>query len=120
MDNQTKHTLQDEEGMRECSNLNKVAPLELSTQVSQMEPLEVEDVPKVKPSLGLFHVYAFSLGMGLIQLGWCIGGNSQTGPVFIKKYGWDPSVAKGYNTIIGSSAVLGLAIGSLLAGKVMG
>ena len=97
---------------------NKIAPLDVAP--GQMEPLEVEDVPKVKPSLGLFHVYAFSLGMGLIQLGWCIGGNSQTGPVFIKKYGWDPSVAKGYNTIIGSSAVLGLAIGSLLAGKVMG
>ena len=97
---------------------NKIAPLDVAP--GQMEPLEVEDVPKVKPSLGLFHVYAFSLGMGLIQLGWCIGGHSQTGPVFIKKFGWDPSVAKGYNTIIGSSAVLGLAIGSLLAGKVMG
>jgi hypothetical protein len=43
---------------------NKVAPLDVTQ--TQMEPFEVEDVPQVKPSLGLFHVYAFSLGMGLI------------------------------------------------------
>jgi MFS family permease len=40
--------------------------------------------------------------------------------LFIKKYGWDEEQAKNYNTIISSISVVGLAIGSIIAGKVVG
>jgi len=84
-----------------------------------MEPLEVKDVPKVKPSIGLFHWYAFSLGLGAIQVGFAIGGNSQTGPVFAKKYGWDDSNKRDNLTLVGTIAVAGLACGSILASFVI-
>ena len=40
--------------------------------------------------------------------------------MFIKKYGWTAEEANGYNTIVSSISIIGLAIGSLIAGKVLG
>jgi MFS family permease len=40
--------------------------------------------------------------------------------VFIKNYGWDLEQAKGYNTIISSISVVGLAVGSIISGKIVG
>lgn len=40
--------------------------------------------------------------------------------MFIKKYGWDLEQAKGYNTIISSISVVGLAFGSIISGKIVG
>ena len=89
---------------------------------------EKETTIEVKPSAGkddnpltaskfkLF-MYVFALGLGALQTGWAITGNTQTAPVFIEKFKWDEDEAKLYNTIISSVSIFGIAIGSLLGGK---
>lgn len=69
------------------------------------------------PSKTRLHLYGLALGIGACQTGWSLAGNAQTAPVFIEKFGWEHEEAKHYNTLISSISVLGLAIGSLAAGK---
>jgi MFS family permease len=68
------------------------------------------------PTLAKLHFYVFTCGLGALQTGWAITGNTQTAPVFIVKFGWDEDEAKIYNTLISSVSILGIAIGSLLGG----
>lgn len=62
-------------------------------------------------------IYLIAVGIGSFQTGWAICGNSQTAQILIAKFGWDKTQAQTYNSIINSSAILGLAIGSMTAGK---
>lgn len=70
----------------------------------------------IVPTLAYLHFYVFVCGLGALQTGWAITGNTQTAPVFIVKFGWDDDEQKIYNTLISSVSILGIAIGSLFGG----
>ena len=47
------------------------------------------------------------------------GGNTQTAQVFEAKLGWDKQEFMLYNTMITSAAIIGVAVGSIAAGKII-
>jgi MFS family permease len=67
----------------------------------------------------MLYFYVFAVALGTFQTGWAIFGNTQTAPVFIQKFGWNPSQAKLYTTLISNASIVGLFVGSLLGGKVI-
>lgn len=67
----------------------------------------------------MLYFYAISIALGTFQTGWAIFGNTQTAPVFIKKFGWNSDQSKIYITLISNSSIVGLFIGSLLGGKIV-
>jgi MFS family permease len=80
------------------------------------DPGVKKDGEELVATLVKLHFYVFTCGLGALQTGWAITGNTQTAPVFIVKFGWDEDEAKIYNTLISSVSILGIAIGSLLGG----
>mmetsp|Transcript_2630 Transcript_2630/g.4395 ORF Transcript_2630/g.4395 Transcript_2630/m.4395 type:complete len:148 (+) Transcript_2630:3-446(+) len=62
-------------------------------------------------------IYTFMLGLGNMQSGFAISGNNQTAPVIKTKFGWTDDQAVLNNTLISSSAILGVVVGALLGGK---
>lgn len=79
----------------------------------------VAEDPHLIPNKEQLHLYALALGLGAMQIGWSLCGNTQTAPILIKKFGWDIEEAKLWNTIISSSSILGLTIGTFAAGVVI-
>ena len=63
--------------------------------------------------------YTTVYGIGTFQCAWCIVGNAQTTKVFETKLGWDKDETILYNTIISSSAIIGLAIGCIFGGGLL-
>jgi facilitated trehalose transporter len=61
--------------------------------------------------------FTFVIGLGNIQAGFAISGNNQTAPVIKAKFGWTRDEATLYNTIISSSAIFGIVVGSLVGGN---
>jgi len=82
----------------------------------QSKPSEVAQ-PQVRMSI-LF-LYVLALSPGLLQTAWALCGNTHTAGVFAVKFGWDENQAMFWNSMINSSAVFGLMIGSLFGGKLI-
>ena len=59
------------------------------------------------------------LGFGTWQTTFAVVGNTNTTAVFEAKFGWDEYETILYNTIISSSAIVGLAVGSFLGGPLI-
>jgi len=64
--------------------------------------------------------YTFAVSLGTIQTAWTIAGNTATAPVLICQFGWNTEQAIRYNTLINTSAMVGLTVGSLTAGYSVG
>ena len=66
---------------------------------------------------GFLQFYTFVLGLGVFQTSMSFAGTTQTIPIIAAKFNWDHEDVKFYNTIITSSGIFGLSMGSLLGGK---
>ena len=62
-------------------------------------------------------MYTLLVGFGNLQAGFAIAGNNQVAPVIKIKFGWSKDDATLYNTMISSSAIIGVVIGALAGGK---
>ena len=69
--------------------------------------------------MGYILFYTISLSLSAWQFSWAIAGNAQTTPVFEAKFGWTEDETILYNTIISSSGVVGLTIGSFMGGRLL-
>ena len=69
--------------------------------------------------MSVLWLYVLALSFGSLQTGWALCGNTQTAGIFASKFGWDENQAMFWNSVINSSAVLGLLFGSLLGGKMI-
>ena len=69
--------------------------------------------------MGYILWYTVSLSLCAWQFSWAIAGNTQTTPVFAAKFGWTEDETIRYNTIISSSGVVGLTIGSFMGGRLL-
>ena len=75
------------------------------------------DLDRLVPNMPQLILFLIACGIGSFQTGWALCGNSQTAQILIAQFGWDKAEAQRYNSMINSSAVLGLAIGSFSAGR---
>ena len=69
--------------------------------------------------MGYTMCYVLCHALGVFYISFALAGNAQTTTVFEAKFGWNEEETVLYNTIISSSAIVGLAIGSFLAGPLM-
>lgn len=65
----------------------------------------------------MFYLYVFTIGLGVFEFGWAEFGNTQTAPVLVAKFNWSVEEGRLYNTLISNASLVGLLVGSLLAGK---
>ena len=63
------------------------------------------------------YFYTFCLGVGVMQTAWVLTGNVHTAETFIEMFEWNETQAQMYNTLITTSGILGMAIGTLLSTK---
>ena len=70
----------------------------------------------LKVNLGYVISYVLCNGIGVFYSSFSLAGNAQTTTIFEAKFGWSKDETILYNTIITSSAIVGLLIGSLLGG----
>ena len=63
--------------------------------------------------------YVFCYALGIMHVAWAMTGNAQTTTVFEAKFGWNKDETILYNTMISSSAIVGLAIGCFAAGHLI-
>ena len=63
--------------------------------------------------------YVLCYAIGVNYTTFALAGNAQTTTVFEAKFGWTKDETIIYNTIISSSAIVGLAIGSFLGGPLI-
>lgn len=75
---------------------------------------KVEDL---KPNMVFLTFYTIVMGLGTLQSSWTIAGNASTAPILITQFGWDKEEAVHFNSLINITAMLGMAIGSLVAGN---
>ena len=66
--------------------------------------------------MGYVISYVLCNGIGVFHTSFCLAGNAQTTTIFEAKFGWSEDETILYNTIISSSAIVGLLIGSFLGG----
>ena len=69
--------------------------------------------------MGYSMAYVLCHAPGVLNLTFALAGNAQTTTVFEAKFGWNEQETVLYNTIISSSAIVGLAIGSFVAGPLI-
>ena len=62
-------------------------------------------------------LYVSALGIGVLQTTMVFTANSQTPPIFAAKFGWTEEQTKLNNSIISTSGVVGMALGSIFGGK---
>jgi len=74
------------------------------------------DGPELEVNQMFLQFYCFVLGLGVWQTSMSFVGMTQTIPLVAEKFGWGDEI-KFYNTIITSSGIFGLSMGSLLGGK---
>ena len=63
--------------------------------------------------------YLSCYALGVWYCTFALSGNAQTTPIFEAKFGWTEDETTLYNTIISSSAIVGLTIGSFLGGPLI-
>ena len=81
------------------------------------ERTDVSHLLKVNMWYTMSYVLCYALGVNYSTF--ALAGNAQTTKVFEAKFGWDEYETILYNTIISSSAIVGLAIGSFLGGPLI-
>lgn len=69
--------------------------------------------------MGYIFAYLGCYAFGVSYTAFAISGNAQTTDVFKAKFAWDKNETILYNTIISSSAVVGIAVGSFAAGPLI-
>ena len=72
---------------------------------------------ELKPNMCFLYAYALALGVGVLQTTMVFTANTQTTPIFQAKFGWTEAETKFNNTIITTSGVIGMALGSVFGGK---
>lgn len=70
-------------------------------------------------NMGYLFSYALCFGFGTWHTTFAIAGAGSTTAIFEAKFGWSKDDTILYNTIISTSAVIGLAIGSFLGGSLI-
>ena len=61
--------------------------------------------------------YTFCLGVGVLQTSFGFNGNTVITPVFQAKFGWTDDETIFNNTLISTSSIIGMMVGSLVGGK---
>ena len=84
---------------------------------SEMEEIENNVEEKLVTNFCSLYFYQFCLGIGVLQTAWVLTGNVHTIEPFIEMFDWDETDARIYNTLITTSGVLGMAIGTLLSSR---
>ena len=79
----------------------------------------MEIIQNLKPNLCFLHFYGFALGVGTWQTSWALVGNTQTTSIFEAKFEWSKDETKFYNSLISTSGVFGLFVGSMVGGKLI-
>ena len=74
---------------------------------------------KLVPNKTFLRGYAFTLGLGSMQLPFAMTGGASLADIYQSFFGWSEDELVFWNTVISSSAVVGLIIGSLLGGKLI-
>ena len=69
--------------------------------------------------MGYMTAYVACYALGVWYTTFALTGNSQTTDIFKAKFEWDKDETILYNTIISSSAIVGLAIGSFMGGPLI-
>ena len=96
----------------------KSEPKEEDASLKKAEKV-IDSSDKLTVNMPYVIAYTTVYGIGTFQCAWCISGNSQTTKVFEAKLGWDKDETILYNTIISSSAIIGLAIGCIFGGGLL-
>ena len=81
------------------------------------ERVDVSHLIEVNMGYTICYVLCYALGVNYTTF--AMAGNAQTTTVFEAKFGWNAEETMIYNTIISSSAIVGLAIGSFLGGPLI-
>ena len=63
--------------------------------------------------------YAFTLGMGVMQLPFALTGASSMADIYQSFFNWSEDELTFWNSFIGTMAVFGLMVGSLLGGRLI-
>jgi len=83
---------------------------------------EGEVEPEFRPKDNMNYLVKYNLYLALLcaPAGFALVGNNQVSPIIAAKLDWTQGQADLYNTIMSSCGILGLVLGSLLAGKFVG
>ena len=80
------------------------------------EAIVVEEAPMKKCNVATFMA---AIMMGGFHVGFAIGCANQLATLFDVKYGWDESQQSLYQSLIGSSVLVGMASGAMIGGKII-
>ena len=84
---------------------------------SSSERVDVSHLLQVNMCYAMSYVACYAIGVW--HTTFALAGNSQTTSIFEAKFGWNEDETILYNTIISSSASVGLAIGSFMGGPMI-
>ena len=70
-------------------------------------------------NIGYLVWFTLTWGLGTWHCTFALAGNTNTTTIFEAKFGWDKDEAIFYNTIISTSAILGLSVGSFLGASLL-
>ena len=73
----------------------------------------------LKVNLGYVISYVLCNGIGVFYSSFALAGNTQTTTIFEAKFGWSEDETILFNTIISSSAIIGIFVGSQLGGHII-
>ena len=85
-------------------------------ETQQAEKAENQE-DKLKLNYPFIIGYTFCLGIGVLQTAFSLNGNTVVTPIFQAKFGWSDQETIFNNTLISTSAIVGMALGSLVGGK---
>lgn len=74
---------------------------------------------KLAPKWFWLCFYAFTVGLGAFHTGWALFGSTQIFPVLEAKFGWTHEEALMNHSLIGSSSIAGVMVGSLFGGGII-
>ena len=74
---------------------------------------------KIKVNMNYIVPYVFCFALSTWHCSWALAGNSQTTYVFEAKFGWTEDETILNNTLISSSGIIGLTVGSFLGGSLL-
>lgn len=105
-----------------CSDLERELPLEnLNASEKIFEEVKPNELKKaqLEPNTRFLNAYALTLGLGTLHTAWAMTTSDQLASTYQVFFGWNEDEKVFWNTVISSSSVFGLIIGSLLGGSLI-
>ena len=77
----------------------------------------MKEIKPLKVNISFLLLYTFTVGLGMFQTSLALVGVGATMPIMKLQLGWSDKENLRYSTLISSAAILGMSVGSFLAGR---